>query len=354
MYSKKKTDRSFNVFLREMKDGSIGNVVLMSGREQYLVKWAVDMIRKKYVDQATEAMDYAVLDEDAATVENIIETCQTFSMLSEKRVIWVRDFRPLKSKHLGKGYTEESLEELTGYIEDPNEAAMVIFSSEELDESAPVVKALKKKGTCYEFVALSDRELQSFAGKRFREAGLRISTAAMNHLLRSTGYGNSESDYRLYNFENDIRKIIAHAEGGVITEADIDSAVAGDNDTFIFDLIDGISGNNKKVALEVLYNKLHANNYDAVPITAAIISQIELMLEVKEFLLSERGPKNAEAINKYTGINVYRIRKVMKYCGRYSLEKLREMLKGIYETYANILTGILEPQLALELFIAQI
>ena len=354
MYSKKKTDRSFNIFLKEIKEGAIGSVIMMTGQEQYLVKWAVDIIKKKYVSPATEAMDYVILDEDGATTGNIIEACQTFSMLSEKRVIWVRDFKPLKSKHLTKGYTENDIEELISYLENPNSGAVVIFSGEEADGGSALVKALRKTGTCYEFVALSDRELQSFAGKRFREAGLRISNADMNHLLQATGYGNSESDYRLYNFENDIRKIVAHAEGGVITTADIDSAVSGDNDTFIFDLIDGISGNNKRVALEVLYNKLHANNYDAIPIAAAIISQVELMVEVKEFLLSERGPKNADAINKYTGINAYRIKKVMKYASRYSLEKLRAMLSGIYEAYKSILTGILEPQMALELFIAQI
>ena len=36
------------------------------------------------------------------------------------------------------------------------------------------------------------------------------------------------------------------------------------------------------------------------------------------------------------------------------MEKLRDMLKGIYEAYSNIITGILSPQTALEIFIAKI
>jgi DNA polymerase-3 subunit delta len=354
MCAKRVADRSFKVFMSDIKSGKLNNAVLMYGPEQYLISWAVDIIKKKYVNPATEAVDFVVMDQDEAYPENIIEACETFSMLSEKRVIWVRNFKALTVTKAPKDFTEDGISSLADYLKGVNPKAIVIFSSEEVEGRSKVVSALKEAGSYYEFVTLSGPELKSFANKRFRDAGVEISPYLMSRLIDATGYDNRDSDYRLFNFENDIHKVIAHSDGRTVTENDIDETVAGDNETFIFDLIDGISGNNKKQALEILYNRLNVDGNDAHRMIATIASQLELMYEIKEFQDSEKGPMNAEEISRYTGTNVYRVRAVMKYGNRYPKDKVRSMLSGIYESHINIITGIMEPQMALELFVASI
>ena len=176
----------------------------------------------------------------------------------------------------------------------------------------------------------------------------------MDFLINETGYFNRESEYRLYNFENDLFKIIAHAEGGYITEGDIAAAVSGDGDKFIFDLIDGISGNNKTAAFEILHNRLTADSSGALAIVGSIVSQVELMLEVKEFSESPNGQMTIPEMKKYTKINEYRLKKAYGYAKKFSQRKLREMLSQIYETNVNIVSGLLDPRTALEIFIASI
>lgn len=351
---KSQVDRSFNTFISELKGDKTGSVILMYGPEQYLVRWAVDMIRKKYVNPAVEEMDYVVIEDENADPYSIIEVCETFSMLSDKRVVWVRNYKPLTSKNTPKGFDGESLEKLADYLKNINPKTVVVFSAEEVASKEVIVDTIKKSGTYYDFVQLSDRELRSFAAKRFRNEGVEISSYLMSQLIKATGYGNKESDYRLYNFENDIRKVIAHSSGNVVAEEDIREAVSGDNDTFIFDLIDGISGNNKKQAFQVLHNRLQVDAYDTQRIIGTIASQLELMYEVKEFQESEDGPGTAEEISKYTKANVYRVRNIMRYDNRYTLEKLRSMLAGIYRTHISIVTGVMGAQMALELFVAEI
>lgn len=346
---KKPVKHSFKVFSENLKTGNIGQVILMYGIEQYLVKWAVDTLVKKYVNPATVSMDYVALDEDGASCSQVIEACETFSMFSERRVVWVRNFKPLASDS-AKGYSKDEIKKLAEYIESSNDKTILIFSSEEIKASAILTAALKKKAQCYDFDKIDKAEFSSFAKKRFRAERVEITPGALHLLIDATGYFNKESDYRLFNFENDIKKIIAHSNGSKVSEEDIERTVSGDMDTFVFDMLDGISGNQKDKAFKILYNILHAGS-DPFSIIGAIVSQFELMLSVRQ--LRDDG-MDLSAMHKKLGGSEYRIKKLIPYANKYSVEKLKQILSGIYEVDRNIKTGLLDGQMALEMFIASI
>lgn len=348
MYKKKSEKHAFQAFAEDLKENKINNVNLMYGVEQYLIKWAVESLVKKYVNQACTTMDYILLDEDTSTVDEIIEACETFSMFSEKRIVWVRNFKPLTGDNM-KGYGKADVERLCEYLEEPNEGTIVVFSGEEIKENAAAVKTLKKYGKCYDFAPLGKADLASFIRKRFRTARVEISPKLITMLIDITGYNNRESDYRLFNLENDIAKIIALCDGLYVTEKDIAQAVSGDMDTFVFDMLDGISNGQKDKAFSILYNMLHSG-MDSFSIIGAIVSHFELMLSVKQ--LREDGA-DLRTIHSRLGGSEYRIKKMIPYTNKYSVDKLKRVLSDIYEVDRNIKTGLLSDQLALEMFIAR-
>ena len=378
-YQQRKTEKGYRDFLDDLRSGDIAPFVLLYGREQFLVDWAVKALRDKYVNKVTEVMDYQVLDPDA-DADTLAAAIQTLPMMSERRVVVTRDL-PVLSSSRAKGYTSDDIDSLADLIsrskssgegpapslfggaglmgeaceEDPGMTGggtLCIMSSEEIDGRGKIVKALKKYGSVYEFDSLSTEELQAFAAKRFHAAGLKIGRREMDFLIRETGYGNRESDYRLFNFDNDIKKIIACTDGQYVTRDAIAETVIGDSDTFIFDLLDGISGNDKSRAFQILGTRLAKDQYEAMSVTGAICSQIEIMYEARE--LSIRAGMNPRDIAAHTGLNEYRVRKALGYANRYSLEKLRSMLENIYDVNKNIINGLMEPRLALEMFIAGI
>ena len=348
MYRKAAVKHSFKVFSENLRNGNMGNVILMHGVEQYLVRWAVDTLVKKYVNPAVKSMDYVLLDDDVSCSQ-VIEAAETFTMFSEKRVVWVRDFKPLTSDS-ARGYGKEGIQELAAYLENSNAGTILIFSAEEIKKNAILPTALKEFGQVYDFSPIEKPDLVSFARKRFQSAGVEITPGAVNALIDATGYYHKESDYRLFHFENDIQKIIAHSDGLRVTEEDIFKTVSGDMDTFVFDMLDGISSNQKEKAFSILYNMLHTGG-DAFSIIGAIVSQFEMMLSVKQ--MREDG-MDLPAIHKKLGGSEYRIKKMLPYANRYSVDKLKQILISIYETDRNIKTGLLDAQLALELFIAGI
>ena len=95
---------------------------------------------------------------------------------------------------------------------------------------------------------------------------------------------------------------------------------------------------------------LHSGS-DPFSIIGAIVSQFEMMLSVKQ--MREEGLDLA-AIRKKLGGSEFRIKKMLPYVNKLTVTKLKETLSAIYQVDRNIKTGLLEPQLALEMFIAGI
>ena len=375
-FTKKKTEKGYRDFLKDLKDGALPGVVLLYGKENFLIDWAARAIKDRFVNKATEVMDYEVLDSEA-DAGTLLASFATFPMMSERRVVIARDIPPISSTK-PRGFSSDDIDRLTEFVEqsaakkddEPSlsllgggnmggalggsqgSPTIVVFCSDEIDGRGKLVKAIKKYGSAYEFDTLSEEELEAFAAKRFHAAGLKISRREMSFLIRETGYNNKESEYRLANFDNDIKKIIACCDGGAVTQEAIAATVIGDGDTFIFDLLDGISGNDKKRAFEILGNRLAKDQYEAMQITGSIVSQLELMLEVRE--INARTGMNSSGISKELGQNEFRVRKALGYANRYSVEKLRSMLENAYDVNKNIVNGLMEPRLALEMFIAGI
>ena len=74
-----------------------------------------------------------------------------------------------------------------------------------------------------------------------------------------------------------------------------------------------------------------------------------MMLSVKQ--MREDG-MDLKSIHKRLGGSEYRIKKMIPYTNRFSVDKLKKILSSIYEVDRQIKTGLLDSQLALELFIA--
>ncbi|MGI6211160.1 MAG: DNA polymerase III subunit delta [Anaerovoracaceae bacterium] len=348
---KKQNTNGFREFSRDLKAGSIAGSILMTGQEEFLIDWAVRSLKKRYVNEAVELLDYRVLDDEEQTPDQIIEAASTMPVLSEKKLIWVRDAELIQSAKPGLKSEEGAVDRLIKLLETPDERILLVFSAEKADGRNKLVKALKKNASQYAFDQLERSDFTAFAAKRIHHAGLSISRSDMAALVEATGYYNRESSYRLYNFENDLTKIIALSDGGTVTREAIREAVEGDSDTFIFSLLDSISGNDKQKAFELLHNQLSARKSEALSLTGSIVSQLELLLELREF--SDRGMTPRE-IHDYTKIHEFRVKNALKYARRYPLPKLRAMLLSAYKVNVDVVTGLLEPASALELFIAEI
>jgi len=333
----------------DLKSEELKNVVLLFGKEQYLVKWATDSIVKKYVNDACKAFDFFEINSEQTTLSNIVESCETLSMFSEKRVVLLSDFA-LISGDKQKNIPEDDEKRLTEYIKDVPDSCILVITSEDADKRRKLFKEISSCGKAYEFETLDERSLRGFVEKRFAALGKKVRPSVIDEFINHSGYFHKEAEYTLYNLVNEIKKIAAHASSEEVLLSDVLEVISGDIETNVFAMIDAASRNKKDEAFRMLYNVLGSGG-NIFQILALLASQFEIMLEVKE--MREEG-KNLAQMQSILNIHEFRIKKAMSVCDAYSVSQLKDILQRIYQVERNIKTGLMEQTLAFEVMLSQI
>jgi len=350
----KEQEHAFITIGRDIKEGKIPRLVLLCGKEEYLIKFYADMLINKYVSDACRPIDLVSLEGEFLTLDRIIESVETVSLMSERKVVLLPDFTPAAGKAL-KGFSDSDVTALTGYFKDIPEGSLLLITAAEQDENKAaknkVRTAVEKYGKVYDFQPLKDGQLKNFIEKRFRGAGKVYSPSVINMIMSESGYGNKAVDYSLYNLENDLRKILAHAgDSQEIRAEDVREVLATNPENNVFAMLDAIGRNRKDEAFRLLHNLLLAST-PVFNLLRLITGQLELILSVKE--MKEEGMSLTE-MQKKLGIHQFRVKKAMAVTGQYSMTDLRNALSSAYEVDEHIKTGLLDGQLALEYFIARL
>lgn len=350
MYKKKeKKEHAFKVFSQDIKNGEMPAVLFFYGEEGYLIQWAVESLLKKYVNPGCVSLDYVKFQDEGESLSEILDACNTFSMLSERRVVWSNEFAALRSAS-AKGFTQGDVELMEQYLKEPNPGTLLIFSCSQPEAKSELVKLLKTGARCYGFEQLDYSSLSSFINKRIAGAGVFADKDVVRAIIDQSGYFNKETEYRIFNLVNDISKMIAYGEGGMITLEAVSQVLNGDMDTFIFNLLDAVSGGQKEKAFSLLHNILNSGR-DVYGIVAMMVNQFELMLDVAEL---KADGMNLSQITETLRSSEFRIKKAMSYTEKFTVEKLKLILSQLYEVDRNIKTGLLDQNLALELLIGRI
>lgn len=331
-YNKAKKEHAFKLFQNDIKENKIRGLVLLCGIEDYLINWAVDLSVSKYVNEITKSLDCDIINLETAEIDDVIASCETTPMMSERKVVVI------------KNYNNEFTKDLIEYAKDLPETTLLLVTVTEID------KGLKDVGMVYDFEPLTQQQLVSFVNKRIKKAGKIATRGVINTFITETGYYNKDIDYNLYNLEGDIQKLIALNDEEEIQISNVKMAVSDNLEHGVFTLLDAISGNKKDVAFDLLHQLILSGEKE-VKLLGSIISQLEVMLQSKQ--LAENGVQVAE-IQKITKIHQFRVQKALNFTRRYSSRDIKKMLIKAYDTDGKIKRGILSSKMALEMLIAEI
>lgn len=335
---------AYNRIGRDIREGRVRNLVMLYGKESYLIDWALGLLIGEYINPAVKALDYTHIEAGDVVCADIETACEMLPVMSEKKVVSVR-FGEEKSK------VKEA--ELIDYIGNLPESSLLILCFYKEKISAGLEKAAKN-AIIYEFAPFNktkdEKTLLSFIAKEARTWNKTISPSVARELVIASGYLQKDSEYTLYNLKNDMIKLCAHAAGDQIESEDVEAVTSGNIEKDVFKMVDCICRNRKDEALKLLHNLLTSGT-SPFHVTSLIISQFETILSVKE--LKDMG-YNLTQIKNALKIHEFRVKIAMGLSGRYSQNSLKKILVAAYSIENDIKTGNLDSKMALELFIAGI
>ena len=330
-------------------------VMLLCGKEDFLVDWAKGFIRDKLVSPATAALDCVTFSESGLDPYEIISACETVPMMSERKLVIVENC-DIFTAQTPKDMNAEGAAELASYIPKLPGSTLLLFTSGKPNKTKAIYRAVEKCGIIYDFVPLDDATLSGWMAKRLRAAGKAASPKDLITFAKSCGYGDSERSYTLHNLENDLKKAIASSDNAVLTLDDFMESAAGQAETNAFRLLDSAFSGRKNDAFSILNATIDVQQPSKeegviLSFLGLLCSQLEIMTEARERL--DEG-QSIFQVQTEMGTNEYRLRKALSACGRKTTAQLKDILWKAYQTEKDIKGGSLEGRLCLELFIAEL
>lgn len=318
--------------LEDIKNQEFKRVYLFYGEEEYLKKqYRNRLIQTLNPDDDT--MNYSRFEGKGIDVREIISLGETIPFFADRRVILMEN----------TGFFKGQCPEMAEYIGRLPEYLVLLFVENDVDKRSKMYKAVSKSGKVVEFAQQKEDTLMRWILGILKREGKQITRNDMELFLSKTGSDMS-------NIEKELEKLICYTMGrDVITTEDIENICTNRVTNQIFAMVQAVSEQNQKKALELYYDLL-ALKEPAMHILYLLARQFNQLLQVKE--LREQGYGTKEIESK-TGIQGFVVRKYMGCIGRYSVAKLRQAVEDFTQAETDVKTGRLGDVLSVELLIVK-
>jgi DNA polymerase-3 subunit delta len=175
------------------------------------------------------------------SVHSAIAAAEQLPMMSERRVVRIRDFGRLR---------ESDEETLIRYLNNPAPSTVMIFITDDLDKRRKATKSLLDNCVVVDFPTLKDAEAKAWARTRLKELKTSADDAVLSEIIGLVG-----TDVQTLFSEID-KLASAVADTGRIVPEVVDELIGRSRELSNFELGDHLLANNRKRALETLHRLL--------------------------------------------------------------------------------------------------
>lgn len=321
---------------------------IFHGDDEFTGSEAVADLKGKLGDSATADINTTVLDGRSLTLSEIIHQCDAVPFMGDRRLVIVENM--LQRFDPKKGGRSESDQKLVDGLRDylpqlPETTRLIFVESKSLHGNNPILRQAKQDdhGYVQEFETPRHGAVSGWITRRVQAIGGEIQSGAVMAL---TAYG--EDDLRL--LDQEIEKLLTYAGDRPITEHDVHRLVPAATESDIFAMVDALGQRDHRAAVTRLHELLEAGE-SPIYLLYMITRQFRILTQVKE--LASQG-MHQPAIRSKLGLHPFVIKKALAQARNFSLKQLQTIYGKILETDEAIKTGQLEPELALDILVAEL
>ncbi|HHV38403.1 MAG TPA: DNA polymerase III subunit delta [Tepidimicrobium sp.] len=346
---------NYKEFIQVLKSNRLKPVYLFYGEEYYLIDELVDRVKKAYVDDGLEALNYTSLEGKKLSFEKLMNACETLPFMADKKIVVIRDFPLLKEEDDDEleGFTgRENRKRLAKYIEDLEAYICLIFVEKEpkIGRSNFLYKAIDRAGDVVELKKLRGVDLDRWVEGQFKKRNKRISKGDIRYFIDKVAYFGLNQEKNLYDLENEISKLSSYVSNEEVNRDIMDIVMIDSLEMNIFNLLDSISRRDGKRAIR-LFNEMYMSNEPVLIILHMIVRQFRNMLQIKS--LKAKGYTEGNIRGKLK-LSKYEFGKVSKQSNNFSMTQLERALFYCLEADRSIKTSSTDDRLVLEVLITKL
>lgn len=320
---------------RALRDGNIQPLYLLLGPESYLRDAAAQAITNAALASTLlrefNAASFSLLSDD---VQAAIATAEQLPMMSDRRVVRIRDFSRLR---------EAQEEVLINYLGNPVPSTVVIFIADELDKRKKATKSLLDRCTVVDFSPLKDAEAKAWVKTRLKELKSTADDPVISEIVRLVGT-NVQTLFM------ELDKLASGAgETGLITLQLVEELIGRSRELANWELTDHLLAGNRKKALETLHRLLE-DEVEPLMLLGLIGSNYRKLALGKQILIQ----KGESQVFKYVFIQPFKQRSYLDTLRRADAAKLAHSIQLIANVDLAIKTSQATPRLQMEILVCEL
>jgi DNA polymerase-3 subunit delta len=301
-------------------------IILLFGQEEFLLDEAYDSLISSLVKTENDKFNFDILDGEENTQDQIASICSSFPMMSDKRVVVLKNIDKLFT---GKSKKQET-NALSNYLRNPSPHTILILKTryDKLFGVSKKMKAQAPKGIKYpfpfllenhafiEFTKKYDNEFPDWLYQRFKKYGKNIDQEALQMVLAQSG----ES---LRHLANEVDKIvISYPDKQNITKDDVNFLLGATKNYTAADLQNAVGDRNLNQALFILDRLLSVNDKDSkiIPYLTNFFIAAWKLIE-----LASKGLNNYEIASRIK-VNAYFLQQYQKAIRIYKHQEIANAL----------------------------
>jgi len=320
---------------RSLREG-VRPLYLLLGSEIYLRRVAAQTIADTALNRTMlrefNESSFSLLSDP---VQSAIAAAEQLPMMSDTRVVRVRDFAKLR---------EADEETLIRYLNNPSPSTVMIFTADELDKRKKSSKVLLDTCTVVEFAPLKDSEAKAWAKSRLKELKVTTDDQVLSGIISLVGTD-------VQTLFNELEKLASAAQstGGRITIDLVDELIGRSRELSNFDLADQLLAGNRKKALETLHRLLE-DGAEPVMLVGLIAGNYH-RLALGKHLLTRGG---REEVFRNISLPPFKRDSYISTLQRSSAEKIARGIQLTAAADLAIKTSQATPRLQLELLVCEL
>ncbi len=304
------------------------------GEETYLIEKEIKKIKQEYHIEPVMVTTY---DLEVDFLQDILEDANSISLFSNNKMIIV-DNAYLFTANTSKKTLNQDVSLLEEYFQNPADTILIfVIHKEKLDERKKIVKLARKLGYVFEYRKVED--FYHFVTSSLK--GYQYDKDIVSFFLDRVG-----EDLGI--IEHEIEKLKIYKDSDkVITKDDIVNLTSKTINTNIFQLIENIVTDNKEKAMES-YQEMIKLGQEPIMILILLANQFRLIYQSKK--LYQKGYSKRD-IATHLRVHPYAVEKALEKARLFTDNELLSYLQRLADLDIQIKSGVMNKEIALELFI---
>jgi len=307
-------------------------IIFLYGQDSYRSRQKINEIVKSYKKSQKSGLSLKYFDGELLNFEEFRDEIREISMFKEKKLMIISGV--FSNNVFKKNFLEE------GKIFAKSDNIILFYENNKVPEKDRFLSFLKNNSKFQEFKLLGDQELKLWLKQEFKNLNAKIEERAILKLINFVGND-------LWQMENEIKKLVSFKIGETIKEEDVGKLVKSKIESDIFKTIDAIASKDKKRAFQLL--RAHLEKGDSPLYLFSMINyQFRNLLMIKNASEGNFSPYRLIKLHPYV------LKKSYLLSRKFEETELKKIYKRIFQIDFEIKTGKIDPQLALDLLLAEI